>query len=454
MPFDRFSNRLFVLTLRRQRLNGRRSKTSARRQKLSLPPSRHMPSWMHGLIGVALLATSTAQALVIRPLDLELGPALSPNAIAHPDGGFVLSWQARLAAGCAALRVARLDADGQLGDVHEVARGCDWFVNWADFPGLVIADNGDWLAWWLPKSGAGTYAYDVRVARSTDQGRRWSQPVLAHDDGTQTEHGFVSAAPLADDRVLLLWLDGRQTGGGDHHEGHGHGGHDGGGAMSLRSAVLDRHGALSEALALDQRVCDCCGTDLLRLADGSHLAVYRDRSAEEIRDISLLRRVEGHWQDQSLVHADDWQIAGCPVNGPALASDGRRSLAVWATMADQPELQVRARLLDGPAQALTLEGGPGVLGRVDAVAFNDGWLISWLGGGDEGQAVLRLARLDENLDELDRQDLHSLPSGRDIGMPRLAASGEQAVLVWTEVDEDAPKVDGRSQTRLQGALLR
>lgn len=404
-----------------------------------------------------LLHGVTCQALEVEALALEgLAPALSPNVIAHPDGGFVLSWQARLEAGCAALRVARLDTQGQLGEVHEVARGCDWFLNWADFPGLVIADNGDWLAWWLPKSGAGTYAYDVQVARSTDQGRSWSTPLIAHDDGTQTEHGFVSAAPIADDRVLLLWLDGRQTGGGDHDAGHEHAEHGEGqgGAMTLRTAVLGREGIEREAQALDVRVCDCCGTDVMRLADGSHVAVYRDRSAEEIRDIGLLRRVDGHWQTDGLVHADQWQIAACPVNGPALATDGTRSLAVWATMADQPNLQVRARRLDGPEGYITLEGGPGVSGRVDAVPFAGGWLVSWLGAGSEGRSVLRLARLDADLAESQREDPRDLPAGRDIGMPRLAANGDQAVLVWTEVDEVAPKVNGRSVTRLQGRLLR
>ena len=47
------------------------------------------------------------------------------------------------------------------------------------------------------------------------------------------------------------------------------------------------------------------------------VAVYRDRSPEEIRDISVVRLVDGVWTEPAPVHADNWMIEGCPVNGPA-----------------------------------------------------------------------------------------------------------------------------------------
>ncbi|MCB1587695.1 MAG: hypothetical protein KDI56_02210, partial [Xanthomonadales bacterium] len=66
--------------------------------------------WPRQLFAWLLLGASfPSLAWKAQPLDLpDLGAALSPNVVAHPAGGFVLSWQVRLADGCAALRVARL----------------------------------------------------------------------------------------------------------------------------------------------------------------------------------------------------------------------------------------------------------------------------------------------------------------------------------------------------------
>ena len=61
-------------------------------------------------------------------------------------------------------------------------------------------------------SGGDTaYSYDVRVAWSRDAGETWSDPITPHDDGTLTEHGFVSMVPERGDQVSLVWLDGRET---------------------------------------------------------------------------------------------------------------------------------------------------------------------------------------------------------------------------------------------------
>jgi hypothetical protein len=396
------------------------------------------------LLLLAAFQAAPASTLTATPLDLSALPAaVTPHVIADPQGGWLLSLQTREDQGCSTLMVASVDDEGRAAPPQTVARGCERFVNWADFPAIVIADNGDWLTWWLQKSGPGTYAYDIHVVRSTDRGASWSAPFTPHDDGTKTEHGFVSAAPAGDDRLRLVWLDGRHTGGG------GRDGHHAEGPMSLRSAVLGRDG-LTEEAEIDALTCSCCGTDLARLADGSHLTVYRDRDEQEIRDIAIARVDARGWQAAGLVHDDGWRTPACPVNGPALAAHGSTALIAWTTLVDGERMAVRIRDRARAKPMRTLEEGPGVLGRVDVARLGKHWLVSWLGGGPERQTALRVALLDASLEEVTRLDVATIPPGRNTGFPRLAAQGEEAVLVWTEVIEESGE---RVRTRVAGVRL-
>jgi hypothetical protein len=395
---------------------------------------------VRSILATTLLTVGlNALALDIEPLDLEgMGAAAQPNVALDGERGFVLSWQAKLGDGCVALRAASLSAQGRLGPVRDVARGCDWFVNWADFPSLLVAENGDWVSFWLQKSGDSTYAYDVRATRSRDRGRSWSSPTTIHDDGTPTEHGFVSMAAAGEDRVLMVWLDGRHTGGAHDDGHHGHAGN-----MTLRSALLSRDGAISQQHQIDGNVCSCCPTDLVRLHNGEFLAVFRNRTDDEVRDIGMARFDGTTWHDEGIVFPDAWTIAACPVNGPAVATRGDDTLVAWATMGGGEGLAVRAKRLDGPMQEL--ERGD-ALGRVDAAAFGDDWLISWLGDGTDG-ITLRVARFDSALREQSRVAITTLARGRDIGMPRLAANAAVAMLVWTQAGDTGPRLAGRRLTR-------
>ena len=66
--------------------------------------------------------------------------------------------------------------------------------------------SGVIVAHWLQKSGPDTYAYDVRLSYSKDDGKTWSPSFLPHQDGTRTEHGFASLFPMGDG-LGLVWLD-------------------------------------------------------------------------------------------------------------------------------------------------------------------------------------------------------------------------------------------------------
>jgi hypothetical protein len=122
-------------------------------------------------------------------------------------------------------------------ETSEIARGDDWFVNWADFPTMAVFDDGRMAAHYLQKSGEGTFHYDVVLKFYNPETGLWSEPELLNTDGLQAEHGFVSLLPLDNGNLMAVWLDGRKTATANSEmESHDHG-H--AGEMTLRAALFD-----------------------------------------------------------------------------------------------------------------------------------------------------------------------------------------------------------------------
>ena len=351
-----------------------------------------------------------------------------PELTATADGKVILSWVETSGGKGHALRFAVRDAAGW-SEARTVAEGENWFVNWADFPSVIALADGSLAAHWLVKSGKSTYAYDVHISRSKDGGKTWGKPVVPHTDGTQTEHGFVSLLPLQDGRLGAVWVDGRATK--DVGEGHDEGPLPV--SMQLRYAALDAEGKLSDEVVLDERICECCQTSAAVTAEGV-IAAYRDRSAEEVRDIHLVRGQSGGWGAPRPVHADNWQVNACPVNGPSVAADGRRVALAWYTgEGDDPRVQV-AFSSDAGATfgAPTRVDDGGTLGRVDVVLLADGSaLVCWMSGGAEGGAnKVRRVAPDGTLGPV--TVIASTDVSRSSGFPRMARLGDTVYFAWTQ----------------------
>jgi hypothetical protein len=305
-----------------------------------------------------------------------------PHLAALDQGPVVLSWLQALPQGGFALQHAAW-RDGTWGSIGTVASGADWFVNWADFPSVVPISATTWAAHWLQQKPGSVYSYDVRIAVSSDAGLNWSAPMSPHDDGTPTEHGFVTLYPVGG-RAQAVWLDGRHTAGGHDHAGGA------AGAMTLRSAGIGiegrRDGADGE---IDDRVCDCCQTDVALTSEGP-VVVYRDRSANEVRDIALLRHDGGRWSKPVQVHADGWKIDACPVNGPAVDARGTTVVVAWFTAPDMPRVRLAFSKDAGRTFAPPIEVAVGdVAGRVDVVLLEDGRaVVSWMQQSTGGAEIL------------------------------------------------------------------
>ena len=362
-----------------------------------------------------------------------------PHLAVTPGGQAVLSWLEPEEAGHA-LRYAKLDNDGW-SPAATVARGERWFVNWADFPSVVPLSDTLWAAHWLVRQPAGGYAYDVMVSLSTDAGATWGEPFSPHTDGTATEHGFVTLFPWQGS-AGAAWLDGRNMAAADPSAGAGH--EHGEGGMTLRAALLGSDGTLSSETLVDDLACDCCQTDAALGAHGPIL-VYRDRTEEEIRDIYAVRATGESWGEPVRVAADDWQIDGCPVNGPATAARGRTVVVAWFTGAGgQPRVRL-VRSEDGGDSF----GGPmeidadAPLGRVDVELLADGAVVvSWLRPEGETGAAIVLRRVEAGGMQGPIRRVAMTASSRMSGFPQMVLAGRQLVLAWTEADDQGTRVRG------------
>ncbi len=317
-----------------------------------------------------------------------------------------------------------------------IATGNTWFVNWADYP--MIATNGkQFVAHFLDKSGEGTYAYDVKLTTSGDSGNKWTEPQVLHDDGKKVEHGFVTLIPYGEN-FFVTWLDGRNTEiegmkemkGMDHHDGHH-------GSMSLRAAVIDAKGNKIKEWELDNKTCDCCQTSAAITINGP-VVVYRDRSDKEIRDMSIVRFIDGQWSEPQTIHNDNWKIAGCPVNGPRVAWENNNLAVAWFSAATDTSQVNVIFSTDGGAtfgRPIRVDEGTAI-GRVDIVMIDDkSVMVSWMEG-----TIIKVAKVHSDGVKEPSIIIASSSESRSSGFPQMTKSGNQLIFAWRDDNEKNIKV--------------
>lgn len=365
--------------------------------------------------------------------------------------GVVLSWIEQRG-GTATLRFSER-ADAGWSPAQAVASGDDWFVSWADVPSVQRLADGRLAAQWLKAVDLAAEAYDIRIATSRDDGRTWTRAFAPHADGTRTQHGFVSlfewpAGANGRRDLGLVWLDGRdQVLKADAPEG---------GAMALRTARFDLTtpagaGRPTSEGVVDDRVCECCPTSVAITDDGV-LAAFRDRSATEVRDIHTTRFENGAWTTPVPVHADNWQIDACPVNGPAISARGRRAAVAWFTVKEDVGQAYVAFSDDAGrtwGQAVRVDDGTS-RGHVDVELLDDGSAaVSWIEFAD-ARSQLRVRRVDGAGGRSAPITVAGAPgSGQVSGIPRMARAAGTLVFAWAESGSG-----GESDAQVKAATAR
>jgi len=352
-----------------------------------------------------------------------------PNLHKANDGTIYLSWIKTNEDKSSTLSFSTLNDDNSWSAPKTISNGSGWFVNWADFPSITSFGDNGLAAHYLDKSADDTYAYNVKVTLSNDNGNTWETAFIPHTDNTNTEHGFVSKVATNDGNFLAVWLDGRQMAYAEKDSTITK-------EMTIRSAIINKDGKLLNESLLDSRVCDCCQTDTAMTNNGA-IVVYRDRSEDEIRDISYVRQVNNEWTKPKPIFNDNWHIAGCPVNGAAVSTKGDNVAVVWFTMANSvPKVKVAFSKDNGETFTEPINiGYIDPMGRVDIEVLEDGSaLVSWMDIVKDN-TVIQLQKVgpDGTLSEL--ITLTESSESRSSGFPRMVLNDDKAYLTWTNVDD-------------------
>lgn len=320
---------------------------------------------------------------------------------------------------------------------YVIHTGTDLLVNWADRPGLAFGEDGDAHAHWLEIDPRGDFTYGIRAVHSSDGGHTWSTPDRPHRDTAVAEHGFGQWM-IGAEGVLFAWLDGRRF---DGHPDPAKA------PMEVRASQWNAESGWSEEVVLDSSACTCCPLTAAPQRYG-HLLAYRDRSSNEIRDFSgvvLQASASGTpvlIDGPAPVGKDGWRIAGCPVNGAALASSRDRTLAVWYTNAGDTS---RVRLAwknapDGGWDGLSDLCPNDAVGRVAAAVDGTGTFHAvWMERRD-GDAVLVGRRWDDQGDAIDPGTvvLTGMDAARAGGFPSMVGLEDGGALIaWTTTGKEA-----------------
>ena len=383
-------------------------------------------------IALSLLLLSVAIASPAPSVTELKSPAATgsetPNISVAPDGRVFLSWLEPAGPKNYALKFSLREKQAWSAP-QTIASGPNWFVSGADFPSIAFMPDGTMVASWFVATNLQREAYNTNVALSRDSGKTWSKPVLLHKDRKERQHGFASFVPSPDGRLGAIWLDGRKLD------------NDGFGDMELVYSSIGKDGSIGTETSLDGRVCECCQTSAAAVPNGM-LVVYRDRSAKEIRDIFIARYTNGKWSAPEPLSSDGWEIDGCPVNGPAISSDGKNVAVAWFTAPDEKARVNVVLSTDGGktfGKAVRVDDG-NTSGRVDVISLaSGGAVVSWVERGSSGGASqVRLKQIAAN--GTAGASVTVSGSGLQPGsVPRIERAGNEIVVAWTP-SGDMPSV--------------
>jgi len=291
------------------------------------------------------------------------------------SNGMLLSW-VDISSPVKKLKFSRF-IDNQWSKPQIVQQGTNWFINYADYASITALDDSHYVASWLEHTGRRWIDYRFLVSQSFDAGKSWSKPSSPIANNIKGQNGFLSVQ-INGSNPLFVWIS---SIGKDY---------------AVQSASLNSKGEWLNLETVDTSSCSCCHTDMSRFGD-QILMVYRDRTQDEIRDISLASLKNDQWKEQSIIENDGWKINGCPVNGPSITATESGYVIIWFSAAnDIPAVKIKSFSVLAEEQTKTL-GDDKVSGRVDSAKVSESQVMMiWLSENKKTTVNLQMIDLKNN----------------------------------------------------------
>ena len=369
-----------------------------------------------------LAISCTSKDVVVKEIRFLHENSNAQPSLVSGEGSLSLSWISSNEGNKSTLNFSQLK-EGKWTNTQTMATGSNWFVNWADFPAHAINENLI-LSSYLKKSDSGTYTYDVILSLQKLSGEKVKEDFLLNTDGVKAEHGFVSIIPNHNQGFFITWLDGRNTVDKDLDGYHK--------PMTIRFAEITNKGDIIDESELDSATCDCCQTSIAVTNKGP-VVVYRDRSDKEVRDIYIARKINGIWGVPTPIHNDGWEINGCPVNGPKVASNSNNLAISWFTVSNEkPTVNLSFSKSNGASFGTLIKiNDDDAIGRVDVAFLNpQEVLVSYIEGDDVG-TYLRIKKVSIDGKVSAPITISKIDGGRNSGVPQLEILDNEAFIVWT-----------------------
>src|ERR1043165_5521543 len=258
--------------------------------------------------------------------------AAEPATASAPDGSVYVAWVEHRQNGEADVMLARFNDAGQSqGEPARVNPEAGRATAWRGDPPTVAAstDGVVYVGWTARAEPSSALAEDLYLSASRDGGRSFAAPVKVNDDQRPVVHGMHSLAVAPDGRVYLAWLDERnvtQPRPSEVAEGH----HMESNRELFTAYSTDGGRTFSPNRRVAAGACPCCKTRLAVGPGGRLYVGWRQVLPGDFRHIAVASSTDGgETYSQPVVVSDDrWQIAGCPVSGPALAVGADGALRV------------------------------------------------------------------------------------------------------------------------------
>lgn len=247
-------------------------------------------------------------------------------------------------------------------------------------PKIAFGRRGEVYVTWT-KPLAEPYTGEIRLSRSLDGGRTFSEPIVVHHDRQIITHRFDTIAVTNRGQVFVAWIDKRDLAGDNESANRG---------AALYYAVSDDQGATFRGdFKVADRCCECCRIALAPKPDGTVLVFWRHIFPPNIRDHALATLyADGHPSAVERVTFEDWRIDACPHHGPALAlDDSGRVHGVWFSGAAEAHGVFYGRLTGQRPEELRKIGSDAA-GHADIATSGSNVAVAWKESSNE-RTVLR-----------------------------------------------------------------